>query len=225
MKGKLCRDFSSNPPLSDRGCSGPWGWIRATSVPLPHYTDTDSPSLLPAISLFILPSLFTLSVNIVLIILRRCRYAWKTSWEKSLSLSLSVTVSLCPSLTYSCVLTSEVLGGEALPCDSFVTLWQPVECHWENITSANVALCDTAFEVEESCHLCTVVCACKGDHCSLWGSVARVIITPCQSRPILMLFALLHVFKSGSDMKRKAVTVAQSILNCLFYVGYESLSK
>ncbi len=70
--------------------------------------------------------MFTLSVNIVLIILRSCRYAWKTSWEKSLflslflSLSLSLSVSLfwCHLFTYSRVLTSEVLGGEALPRDS-----------------------------------------------------------------------------------------------------------
>ena len=57
--------------------------------------------------------MFTLSVNIVLIILRGCRYVWKTSWE-SLLFSLSVTLFLCHLFTH---ITSSVVGGGALLWD------------------------------------------------------------------------------------------------------------
>lgn len=158
------------PWFSIHAYSGPWGWIQALLC-LSLITQTQT--VLCLFCLLCLPSLLTLCSLYCVGADMRGKQAERSL---SLSLSLSVTVFLCPSLTYSCVLTSEVLGGEALPCDSFVTLWQPVECHWENITSTNVALCDTAFEVEKSWHLCTVVCACKGDHCSLRGLVARVLI-------------------------------------------------
>ena len=128
-------------------------------VQLPHYADRQ-PSLPPAVSLFILPS--SLPSLLTLCSLYRVAADMRGKQaERSLSLSLSLSFSLSRSLSLpvSCsvtrsfiqaFLTREVLGGEALPCDGFVTLCQPVECHWENITSANVALCDTASEVKKS---------------------------------------------------------------------------
>lgn len=75
------------------------------SVQLPHYTEQHrQPSPLPAISLFMLPSMFTLSVNIGLIILRaadmRGKQAERTPFY-SPSLCYSVWVSLAHLFTRS----------------------------------------------------------------------------------------------------------------------------
>ena len=70
--------------------------------------------------------------------------------ERSLSLSLFLLLSFsvtCP-LIHTSNKRGPVWGGP--PLWQFVTLCQLVECHWVNITSSNVALCDTAFEVEKS---------------------------------------------------------------------------
>lgn len=133
--------------------SRPWRWIRAhlcSSLITQNNTDSLHCCLPSAClcCLLCLPSLLTLCSLYCVAADMHGKQA-ERSLSFFLSLSLSVTLFLCHSLTYSRVLTSEVLGGEAFPC-VFVTLCQPVECHWENITSANVALCDTAFEVEKS---------------------------------------------------------------------------
>lgn len=85
------------------------------SVQLPHYTKQHrQPSLLPTISLFMLPSMFTLSVNIVLIIQRAAVYVWKKNKLRELPffLSLPLLLSRFRSLTHShsLVVTSEALG-------------------------------------------------------------------------------------------------------------------
>lgn len=88
-----------------------------STVQFSHYTDTDSlHCCLPSACLcclLCLPSLLTLCSLYCVAADMRGKQA-----ERSLSLSLSVSLFWCHSLTYSRVLTSEVLGGEALPCDS-----------------------------------------------------------------------------------------------------------
>lgn len=97
---------------------------------LPHYADRQS-SLPPAVSLFILPS--SLPSLLTLCSLYRVAADMRGKQaERSLSLSFSLSLPVSFGVTPSFIqafLTSEVLGGEALPCDSFVTLCQPVECH------------------------------------------------------------------------------------------------
>lgn len=79
--------------------------------------------------------------------------------EGSLSFFLSPPPSLSLSLCHSPLVPLAHLftssnkqspGWWSPPMWQFVTLCQPVECHWENITSPNVALCDTAFDAEKS---------------------------------------------------------------------------
>lgn len=102
--------------------------------------------LLPSACLCCL--MFTVSVNILLIKLHSFRYVLKTSWEKSLSLSFCYFLSMSLAHLFMCF-NKRGPGRGHPPMWQFVTLCQPVECHWENITSANVALCDTAFEVKK----------------------------------------------------------------------------
>lgn len=126
--------------------------VIGLSLQLSHYTKHRQPWLLPAVGLFMLPSLFTLSVNIVLIMLRSCRYAWqKKKRQAERSLSFSLSPSLFVSLAH--LFTPPNKWGPGWgnpPMWPFATLCQPAECHRENITSANVALCDAAFKVENS---------------------------------------------------------------------------
>lgn len=122
--------------------SRPW-WIYL----LAHYAEQHrQSSLLPAISLFMLPSMFTHSVNIVLIIVRSSRYAWKTSSVLFFAEPQLLTLFTC----------CNKHGSGCMGKPSLVTVCHIVSdmCHWKNKTThstfANVPLYDTAFEVEIS---------------------------------------------------------------------------
>lgn len=93
-------------------CEAP---LSSSSSPEILYNQPDvctMSSLLPAVSLFILPAAFTLPVNIVLIILREI---WRAR-TISLCLSLSFTFLWRPSFPF--FLTSQVPGGDG------PSLWQ-----------------------------------------------------------------------------------------------------